>query len=197
MRVPWIKGAHGHIRLGLSHFRVSSLDCVGPQSDPGLPRTDVRTLAMEPMNDMTSPLPPMNPTEARLIRLGSSSRWAKTCIDTGTIRYGVSTEPHDACLRGDWDGARDLLLASGMAAREVGHLVRELRDFYTLGPDCLWITLASGGSRDRKLLSQALTLPLRFSAVSESVRHHDSEVMGWREPRSRRRLNYGPRRCGM
>ena len=43
----------------------------------------------------------------------------------------------------------------------------------------------------------SLALQLRFSAVSESVRHHDSEVMGWREPRSRRRLHYGPRRCGM
>ena len=42
-----------------------------------------------------------------------------------------------------------------------------------------------------------LALQLRFCAVSESVRHHDSEIMGWREPRSRRRLNYGPRRCGM
>ena len=99
---------------------------------------------MEPMIDMTSPLPPVNPTEARFIRLGSGDHWAKTSIDTNTIRYGVRTEPHDACLRGDWDGARDLLLASGMPAREVGQLVRELRDFYTLGPDCLWITLAEG-----------------------------------------------------
>ena len=42
------------------------------------------------------------------------------------------------------DGARDQLFASGMAAREVGQLIRELRDFYTLGPDCLWVTLAEG-----------------------------------------------------
>jgi hypothetical protein len=99
---------------------------------------------MEPMTAMTSPRPPVNPTEARFIRLGPGGRWAKTCIDTGTIRFGVPSEPHDLCLRGDWDGARDQLVASGMAAREVGQLVRELRDFYTLGPDCLWITLAEG-----------------------------------------------------
>ena len=34
--------------------------------------------------------------------------------------------------------------ASGTAARKVGQLVRELRDVYTLGPNCLWITLAEG-----------------------------------------------------
>ena len=93
---------------------------------------------------MTSPRPPVTPTQARFIRLGPGGRWAKTCIDTGTVRFGVPAEPHDLCLRGDWDGARDQLLASGTAAREVGQLMRELRDFYTLGPDCLWITLAEG-----------------------------------------------------
>ena len=77
-------------------------------------------------------------------RLGPGGRWAKTAIDTGTLRFGVPSEPHDLCLRADWDGARDQLLASGMAAREVGQLIRELRDFHTLGPDCLWITLADG-----------------------------------------------------
>ena len=73
---------------------------------------------------MTSPRPPVNPTEARFIRLGCGHRWAKTCIDTGTIRFGVPSEPHDLCLRGDWDGARDQLVASGMAPREVGQLIR-------------------------------------------------------------------------
>lgn len=99
---------------------------------------------MELTPAMTSPRPPVTPTQARFIRLGPGGRWAKTCIDTDTVRFGVPAEPHDLCLRGDWDGARDQLLASGVAAREVGQLIRELRDFYTLGPDCLWITLAEG-----------------------------------------------------
>ena len=93
---------------------------------------------------MTSPRPPLTPTQARFIRLGPGGRWAKSCIDTDTVRFGVPGEPHDLCLEGEWDGARDRLIASGMAAREVGQLIRELRDFYTLGPDCLWITLADG-----------------------------------------------------
>lgn len=93
---------------------------------------------------MTSPRPPVTPTQARFIRLGPGGRWAKTCIDTDTVRFGVPAEPHDFCLKGDWDGARDQLVASGVGAREVGQLIRELREFYTVGPDCLWITLAEG-----------------------------------------------------
>ncbi|WP_237478312.1 hypothetical protein [Lichenibacterium dinghuense] len=103
------------------------------------------------MNDLSAPLAsapipraPIAPSEARFIRLGSGGRWAKTGIDTGTLRFGAPHEPHDLCLKGDWEGARDTLLASGTAAREVGQLMRELRDVYTLGPDCLWITLAEG-----------------------------------------------------
>ncbi len=42
-----------------------------------------------------------------------------------------------------------------------------------------------------------LALQLRFSRTSESMAHHDSEVMGWQEPRSGRRWSYGPHRCGM
>jgi hypothetical protein len=89
-------------------------------------------------------MPPIQPVESRFIRLGPGGRWAKRAIETGTLRFGVPGEPHDLCLGGDFEAARDQLLASGMAAKNVGELVREIRDFYALGPDCLWITLAEG-----------------------------------------------------
>ena len=89
-------------------------------------------------------LPSFAPAGGRFIRLGPGGRWAEACIGTGTLRFGVPGEPHDLCLAGDLQGAHDALEASGMAAKNVSELTRELRDFYRLGPDALWITFAQG-----------------------------------------------------
>ncbi len=93
---------------------------------------------------MTSPRPPVNPTQARFIRLGPGSRWAKAAIDTGTIRFGVPSEPHDLSLKGDWDGVEAALSHSGKRMQTIRRLKRQLSDFYTLGSDCLWIAPADG-----------------------------------------------------
>ena len=103
------------------------------------------------MNDLSAPLAsalipsaPISPSQARFIRLGSGGRWARTCIDTGTLRFGVPSEPHDLCLKGDWHGAGEQLAASGMVKGAATRLMNELRDVYTLDTDCLWVTLAEG-----------------------------------------------------
>jgi hypothetical protein len=87
---------------------------------------------------------PIAPTEIRYIKLGSGGRWAETAFARGEVLFGYSTVPHDLCAQGDWDGVARLLVAGGRTPAKANDAVREIRDFYTLGPDCLWITFEEG-----------------------------------------------------
>ncbi|GEP06688.1 restriction endonuclease [Methylobacterium oxalidis] len=88
----------------------------------------------------------LNPTHARFIRLGPGGTWARACIDQGEIRFGSPEEPHELCLAGDWQGAREALIGQGgKSPGEASQSLRELREFYTLPTDaCLWITFFEG-----------------------------------------------------
>ena len=51
--------------------------------------------------------------------------------------------PHGPCASGDWDGVVEILIReAGRSRAKAKDGVREIRDFYTLGSDCLWITFA-------------------------------------------------------
>jgi hypothetical protein len=83
--------------------------------------------------------------EARFIRLGPGGIWAQRCLDRGEIQFGYPDEPHALCLAGDWEGAeRRLAEKLGQAGGQTKALLNELRAFYTLGSDCLWITFKDG-----------------------------------------------------
>ena len=88
--------------------------------------------------------PSLAPIEGRFIRLGKGQSWARRAIDTGTLRFGAPDEPHDLCLAGEWDGVERHLLDAGRSAQKASELRRQLQDFYTLGPDILWVTVAEG-----------------------------------------------------
>jgi hypothetical protein len=51
---------------------------------------------------------------------------------------------HHTCLAGDWEKARAQLIESGRTAIGASQGVREVRDFYELGEDTLWVTIADG-----------------------------------------------------
>ena len=80
------------------------------------------------------------PALAKFIRLGPQRSWAKAARETGTIRFGVPSEPHDLCLKGDWKGVEAALAHSGRRSQKISELKGQLSDFYTLGSACLWIT---------------------------------------------------------
>ncbi len=76
--------------------------------------------------------------EARYIKLGREGGWLEDCRRLGRVALGHDPAPHDKALGGDWEGVEAALRPSrGDAVRED---LRELRDFYELGADAIWIT---------------------------------------------------------
>ena len=87
---------------------------------------------------------PINPKEIRYIKLGAGGNWAQLGFERGEIHFGYKTVPHDLCRNGDWDAVVKFLATEGRSMAKARDATREIRDFYTLGPDCLWITFADG-----------------------------------------------------
>jgi len=85
------------------------------------------------------------PDNVRYIKLGPGNAWADTCLTKGELHFGYRTVPHELCAAaaasGDWSAVEAHLAAEG---RKVKDARREIEDFYTLGPDTLWITFADG-----------------------------------------------------
>lgn len=84
---------------------------------------------------------PVNPKKIRFIKLGEGGKWETSCIGDGTVRLGYQSPHHAASLRGDWDVVREFWLDvrngnKGAATRDVN----QIRDFYELGADDVWIT---------------------------------------------------------
>ncbi len=87
---------------------------------------------------------PINPKEFRYIKLGRGGSWAQPAFERGELHFGYRTVSHDLCLRCDWDAVVRSLTEEGRSLGKARDAVREIRDFYTLGSDCLWITFADG-----------------------------------------------------
>src|SRR5690349_16421879 len=82
------------------------------------------------------------PATARYIKLGPGNRWAERCLSRGELPLLYLPVPHAPCLAGDWAEVARILAQTGASARKVPDAVREIRDFYTLGQDCLWVAIA-------------------------------------------------------
>lgn len=86
----------------------------------------------------------VSPTEIRYIKLGSGGNWAQSAFERGELHFGYSSIPHNLCLQGDWEAVTNLFVKEGRKLSKARDAVREIRDFYTLGSDCLWVTFADG-----------------------------------------------------
>lgn len=82
------------------------------------------------------------PSSVRYIKLGQGGAWAANAIDQAIIPFGFSQVSHAPCAAGDWDEVRRALEAFGRTKSGASQGVRELRDFYELPDDALWITFA-------------------------------------------------------
>jgi hypothetical protein len=85
----------------------------------------------------------IQPNHIRYIKLGDGGRWAQQSLSERVLCFGYSSIPHEMCERKDWDGVRTLLSGrKSEGAQTAG--VNEVKSFYELGDDCLWITFADG-----------------------------------------------------
>ena len=82
--------------------------------------------------------------QIRYIKLGEGGAFARECIDAGELGLSFANVPHDLCQRGDWDGVNRALIAQGRSQGAATRQTGEIRDFYELDADALWITFAEG-----------------------------------------------------
>lgn len=90
------------------------------------------------------PTTPIAPAAVRYIKLGAGGSFARLSLDKGELPLGYHEVPHDLCAAGDWDGVLAHFTPIRKTVGKARDSMREVRDFYTLGSDCLWITFADG-----------------------------------------------------
>nr|MBA3526737.1 restriction endonuclease [Sphingomonas sp.] len=84
------------------------------------------------------------PAAYRYIKLGPAGAWEAICLEQDRIDWGIGPNPHDMAAAKDWAAAKAAYVKAGIASSTATGFVRELKDFHTLGEDCLWITFARG-----------------------------------------------------
>jgi hypothetical protein len=87
---------------------------------------------------------PFEPDAVRYIKLGENGTWATNALEQGIIPFGYRSVDHGLCLAGNWDEVRHQLAGMGRTARGVSQGLRELKDFYGLPGNTLWVTMAAG-----------------------------------------------------
>jgi hypothetical protein len=84
------------------------------------------------------------PGAIRYIKLGENGKWATNALQQGIIPFGYRLVDHRSCLGGDWSEVRRQLIGMGRSAQGASQGLREIKDFYGLPTDTLWITAADG-----------------------------------------------------
>jgi hypothetical protein len=87
---------------------------------------------------------PFEPDAVRYIKLGENGKWATNALERGIIPFGYRSVDHGLCVAGNWDEVRRQLLGMARTARGVSQGLRELKDFYGLPENTLWVTMADG-----------------------------------------------------
>ncbi len=90
---------------------------------------------------MTADLTP-RPTRALFIKLGVGGEWEDEALSTATLRFGYREAAHADCLAGDWDKVRAFWMALRRNESVASNDTRQIRDYYTAGPETLFITFA-------------------------------------------------------
>lgn len=86
---------------------------------------------------------PITPTQVRYIKLGPNNAWAEKSFAEGRIEFGHQSVSHELAMAGDWDSVR-ASWGEEVTKGKATDFLREVKDFYTLGSDCLWITFVMG-----------------------------------------------------
>lgn len=84
------------------------------------------------------------PITFRYIKLGPRGVWTERSLSQGEIHFGHRRVPHEMAMNGDREAIADHLIRLGHTPGKARDFVREIIDFYTLGPDTVWITFDHG-----------------------------------------------------
>lgn len=84
------------------------------------------------------------PRQFRYIKLGQGGKWAADALSNGYIPFGYSEIDHRLYTAGRWSDVALQLAAMGRIKKGVADGLRELKDFYELPDDTLWVTMADG-----------------------------------------------------
>jgi|ERR1700730_16481575 len=85
---------------------------------------------------------PIAPKTVRYIKLGRGGCWEQVSLDRGELHFGHRKVPHKLALAGDREQIIKRQIENGRDPRAAVEDAREVLDFYQLGRNCLWITLA-------------------------------------------------------
>src|SRR5205823_1762217 len=80
----------------------------------------------------------------RYIKLGKGGIWAENALEKGVIPFGYRGVQHVLCKQGQWEDVQRYLRENGRSAAGASQGARELKEFYALPDDTLWITIADG-----------------------------------------------------
>lgn len=84
-------------------------------------------------------------TSTHYIKLGRGGEWAAQAIGEGVLRFGYRELPHDLCVAGDWDGAREAWRAHrGGNDAVLTSDMNQARTFYTAPETSVFITFHAG-----------------------------------------------------
>jgi hypothetical protein len=84
------------------------------------------------------------PAEVRYVKLGRGGAWSAQAFAQGIIPVGFQGVDHTLCASGDWAAVKAQFVDGGRSGGGASQGVRELRDVYESGTDCLWFTIADG-----------------------------------------------------
>jgi hypothetical protein len=90
-------------------------------------------------------MPRLDATSTHYIKLGRGGEWEADAIANGVIRFGYRDLPHDLCVAGDWDGARETWRAHrGGNDAVLTSDINQARTFYTAPETSVFITFHAG-----------------------------------------------------
>jgi hypothetical protein len=84
----------------------------------------------------------INAKEVRYIKLGRGGCWEDISLERQELHFGHGKITHEMALARDREQIKQCRIQQGRSAGAAADDAREICDFYNLGANCLWITLA-------------------------------------------------------
>ncbi|HEV7876834.1 restriction endonuclease [Bradyrhizobium sp.] len=121
-------------------FRPLSSGASHEPAGPGLGRSQVDQLEQIRERDRAI----LEVGAVRYIKLGEKGKWVSRALSQGILPFGYRAVDHRYCTKGNWEEVRGQLVGMGRTNGGASQGLRELKDFYSLPDDTLWVTIADG-----------------------------------------------------